>query len=155
MGFYDAFNQERNWWATSYLAIDQGPIIIMIENYRTQLLWNLFMSNPEIQPMMDAIGFYSAPDAVEPKVGKPDPEAWPNPCKADGILNFKLNQTGRFNVEILSLDGKKQATIYAEVLVQEANHRIELSEYKLLPGIYILSFSSEDKQKEYFKLILQ
>ena len=46
-----------NWYAPSYLAIDEGPIIIMIENYRTQLLWNNFMANPEIQPMLDAIGF--------------------------------------------------------------------------------------------------
>src|SRR4030066_366855 len=61
MGFYDAFNERRDWWATSYLAIDQGPIILMIENYRSQLLWDLFMSNPEIQPMMDAIGFTALP----------------------------------------------------------------------------------------------
>ncbi len=47
-GFYDAFNITENWWASSSLAIDQGPMIIMIENYRTQLLWNLFMSCPEI-----------------------------------------------------------------------------------------------------------
>lgn len=48
-GFYDAFNPTENWYASSYLAIDQGPIIIMIENYRTGLLWNLFMSAPEVQ----------------------------------------------------------------------------------------------------------
>ncbi len=57
MGFYDAFNQKLNWYTNSYLAIDQGPIIDMIENYRTGLLWNLFMSNPEIQPALDSIGF--------------------------------------------------------------------------------------------------
>lgn len=48
-GFYDAFNLTEGWTANSYLAIDQGPIIIMIENYRTGLLWNLFMSSPEMQ----------------------------------------------------------------------------------------------------------
>ncbi len=48
-GFYDAFNLPSRWFAKSYLAIDQGPIIAMIENYRTGLLWQLFMSCPEIQ----------------------------------------------------------------------------------------------------------
>ena len=48
-GFYDAFNLSSGWFAGSYLAIDQGPIVVMIENYRTGLLWQLFMSSPELQ----------------------------------------------------------------------------------------------------------
>jgi hypothetical protein len=56
-GFYDAFNFTENWVASSYLAIDQGPIIVMIENYRTGLCWNLFMTSPEIQQGLDELGF--------------------------------------------------------------------------------------------------
>jgi hypothetical protein len=56
-GFYDAFNLQENWFSDAYLAIDQGPIVVMIENYRTQLCWDLFMANPEIQPMLEAIGW--------------------------------------------------------------------------------------------------
>lgn len=56
-GFYDAFNITENWTADSYLAIDQGPIIVMLENHRTGLLWNLFMSSPEVQTAMDKLGF--------------------------------------------------------------------------------------------------
>jgi hypothetical protein len=48
-GFYDSFNLTQAWFANSYLAIDQGPIIVMIENHRTGLLWDLFMSAPEVQ----------------------------------------------------------------------------------------------------------
>lgn len=48
-GFYDAFSVEENWYPTRYLAIDQGPIVVMIENHRSGLLWNLFMSCPEVQ----------------------------------------------------------------------------------------------------------
>ena len=58
-GFFDAFNLAENWFAPGCIAIDQGPIVIMIENYRTQLCWNLFMANPEIQPMLEAIGWTS------------------------------------------------------------------------------------------------
>ncbi|MEO7211577.1 glucoamylase family protein [Mucilaginibacter sp.] len=58
-GFYDAFNLTNPWFANSYLAIDQGPEIVMIENYRTGLLWNLFMSCPEIKTGMKGLGFTS------------------------------------------------------------------------------------------------
>jgi hypothetical protein len=56
-GFYDAFNPTANWYASSYIAIDQGPIICMIENYRTGLLWDLFMSAPEVQNGLQKLGF--------------------------------------------------------------------------------------------------
>ncbi|MFH1197552.1 MAG: glucoamylase family protein [bacterium] len=56
-GFRDAFNQTENWIAPIYMGLNQAPITVMIENYRTELIWNLFMSNPEIKKMVDAIGF--------------------------------------------------------------------------------------------------
>lgn len=56
-GFYDAFDVHSGWWASSYLAIDQGPQVCMIENYRTGLLWDLFMSSPEIQAGLTKLGF--------------------------------------------------------------------------------------------------
>ena len=58
-GFYDAFNDTENWVADSYLAIDQGPMVIMIENYRTQLLWGLFMQNEDVKRGLLELGFSS------------------------------------------------------------------------------------------------
>ena len=58
-GFTDAFNETQNWYATTHLAIDQGPIVVMIENYRSGLLWNLFMSCPEVQSGLKKLGFQS------------------------------------------------------------------------------------------------
>lgn len=58
-GFKDAFSLNTPWFANSYLAIDQGPIIVMIENYRTGLLWDLFMSCPEVKQGMRNLGFQS------------------------------------------------------------------------------------------------
>lgn len=55
-GFYDAVNYSKDWTASSFLAIDQGPIICMIENYRTGLLWDLFMSAPEVQTGLTKLG---------------------------------------------------------------------------------------------------
>ena len=54
-GFYDAFSPTAEWVSRDYLAIDQGPQICMIENYRTQLLWNLFMSAPEIRAGLEKL----------------------------------------------------------------------------------------------------
>lgn len=56
-GPYDAFSLNDNWMLPRYLAIDQGPIPVMIENYRTGLLWDLFMTNTEVQHGLKRLGF--------------------------------------------------------------------------------------------------
>ena len=58
-GFTDAFSLHNTWFADSFLAIDQGPIIVMIENYRSGLLWDLFTSCPEVKDGMKKLGFQS------------------------------------------------------------------------------------------------
>ena len=58
-GFYDAFSETADWYTPRYLAIDQGPIVVMMENYRSGLLWNLFMSCPEIKVGLKTLGFES------------------------------------------------------------------------------------------------
>lgn len=61
-GFHDGFNQTENWYDEDYMALNQAPIVTMIENHRSGLVWRMFMANPEIAPALQAIGF------------KPDPE---------------------------------------------------------------------------------
>jgi hypothetical protein len=58
-GFYDAFSETENWFPKRYLAIDQGPIVVMMENHRTGLLWRLFMGCPEVQEGLKKLGFQS------------------------------------------------------------------------------------------------
>ena len=62
-GFYDAFNQTLGYYPPRYLAIDQGPIVVMIENYRSGLLWELFMSCPEVQQGLSRLDFTRSTDA--------------------------------------------------------------------------------------------
>jgi exo beta-1,2-glucooligosaccharide sophorohydrolase (non-reducing end) len=57
----DAFNESADWVSPIYMGLNQAPIAVMIENYRSGLIWKLFMSNPEIQPMLDKIGFQRTP----------------------------------------------------------------------------------------------
>jgi len=56
-GFYDAFNPTLGWWANSFLAIDQGPILLMIENHRSGFLWDLFMQAPEVKSGLEKLDF--------------------------------------------------------------------------------------------------
>ena len=56
-GFYDAFSVQDDWYPQKYLAIDQGPTVVMIENHRTGLIWNLFMSADEVQNGLGILGF--------------------------------------------------------------------------------------------------
>ncbi len=56
-GFIDAFNLNDIWFSNSFLAIDQGPQIVMIENYRSGFIWDLFMSCPEVKSGLQLLGF--------------------------------------------------------------------------------------------------
>ncbi len=88
-GFFDAFNPDENWFANSYLAIDQGPIINMIENYRSGILWSSFMSNPEITPALTAIGFVE--DAVSVDEHQPINFDWTvYPAMSDGRIGIQV-----------------------------------------------------------------
>jgi exo beta-1,2-glucooligosaccharide sophorohydrolase (non-reducing end) len=63
----DAINLSQDWVSPIFMGLNQAPITVMIENYRTGLIWKLFMSNPEIQPMLDRIGFKADGKAIKPR----------------------------------------------------------------------------------------
>ena len=56
-GFADGFSESRQWYAKTHLAIDEGPIVVMIENYRSGLIWKLFMQIGDIRSGLQKIGF--------------------------------------------------------------------------------------------------
>ncbi|MBI5837867.1 MAG: Tat pathway signal protein [Candidatus Eisenbacteria bacterium] len=70
-GFRDAWNPARSWYDTDFLGIDQGPIVMMIENYRTNSVWSRFMQNADIQRGLQLAGFTS-PVAVHLDLTKTD-----------------------------------------------------------------------------------
>ena len=111
-GFKDAFNLKENWYADSYLAIDQGPIIVMIENYRTHLLWNLFMRNTEIQDMMPKIGMTDLSTDVQENESPNNPEtfrilsAYPNPFNPSTLVRFYLPKADQVSIDIFDIQGR-------------------------------------------------
>lgn len=140
MGFYDAFNQSRNWWATSYLAIDQGPILVMIENHRSGLLWNKFMANPEIAPMLESIGF--APDpfgnnetGINVKV-----EAYPNPGSSGMVyVSLQSMQTDKLVITVADLMGKEVILPVKLDVMPGIPSETTINTTGLTNGIYFLS----------------
>lgn len=61
-GFRDAYNPEADWVSPIFMGLNQAPIVVMIENHRSELVWNQFMANPEIGRALDAIGFSPVPE---------------------------------------------------------------------------------------------
>ncbi|HEY3853105.1 MAG TPA: glucoamylase family protein [Verrucomicrobiae bacterium] len=71
-GFRDAFNPGKGWYDADELGIDQGPVVIMIENYRTERPWKVFMRNPEVQTGLQRAGFVALPLANSRAQAKPE-----------------------------------------------------------------------------------
>ncbi|NUM70404.1 MAG: T9SS type A sorting domain-containing protein [Ignavibacteriaceae bacterium] len=117
-GFKDAFNVRNNWYASSYLAIDQGPIINGIENHRTGLLWNKFMSNPEVPAMLDSAGFVPDPSDVNEHnpgnlKGYEIPVNFPNPFNPSTTISFMLPERSEARIVIYDTSGKVVRNLFA------------------------------------------
>ena len=134
-GFYDAINQSRDWVADSYLAIDQGPIIGMIENERTQLLWNLFMANPEIQPMLDAIGFVYDPNDIN------ETTSWPVLIHPNPFSTSLTVQSSLVLSKILITNILGQVVLRHD---KSLTGELQLDVSGLKKGIYIVSLYDKD-----------
>jgi exo beta-1,2-glucooligosaccharide sophorohydrolase (non-reducing end) len=154
MGFYDAFNQDRNWYATSYLAIDQGPIIGMIENYRSQLLWNNFMANPEIQQALDAIGFTDDVTTGIPNIGRnTDLVAMPNPMHQQGTIQFNLDSPQPVSLYLQDLSGRTVSVLFQDRYSLQGINRVPVEIQGIEPGIYVLKLVTSGKISDTIKLI--
>ena len=169
-GFRDAFNltYSRNgvlgtWFSDGYLAIDQGPIIVMIENYRSQLLWNKFMANPEIQSALTAVGFLPDSTTDVNEVDNIDYSYklrgnYPNPFNPSTAIRFELPQNRDVNIKIYNALGQKIRDLQADELPRGINEIIWNGENNygaaMPSGIYIYQIESSGKLLS-GKMILQ
>jgi hypothetical protein len=162
-GFKDALNPKENWFASSYLAIDQGPIIVMIENHRTQLLWNNFMANSEIDSMMSKVGFvFDSTVSVKEDAEIPgDFELkgnYPNPFNPSTKIVFRLQSNEVVNITIYDILGNKVKDLFNEVL-QKGEYEISWdgndNNMNSLPsGVYIYQVRTSIKDL-FGKMVLQ
>ncbi|TAE55623.1 MAG: beta-glucosidase, partial [Bacteroidetes bacterium] len=109
-GFYDGYSQLKNWYSNQYLAIDQGPIVIMIENYRSGLLWNLGSQIAEIQAALPKMGIRK-PDYPTgfymyiPEANSGETELIRHPDEGKYVLDFFVKGTEPANVELVNEAG--------------------------------------------------
>lgn len=152
-GFKDAFNVSKNWYASSYLSIDEGPIIDMVENYRSQLLWKNFMANPEIQPMLDSVGF--VPDNTDVIYSQTLPKDfllegnYPNPFNPSTTIKFELPRRQNVELNIYNMLGDKVRTLVNNVLPSGENKIVwdgkDENNNVVSSGVYIYTLRMEDK----------
>lgn len=153
MGFYDAFNQQRNWWANSYLAIDQGPIILMIENHRSEMLWDLFMSNPEIQPMVDAI-FNDNSNPGKEMMNK-SLSLFPNPASGDFQLIFNTMAPSKVQLDLYSMTGQHTAQVVNRVKYDAGEHQIKIDTGGMVPGLYLARLVLNEEEAGTIRLMIK
>jgi len=144
-GFYDAFNGDQNWVADSYLAIDQGPILVMLQNHRTELLWNMFMKNPEIKPALDAIGFVPDLTATSEANDINKMALYPNPTTGKVKLVFDRERPN----QIIIFDNTGNIVKNFKRMVEIES----LDEIELIPSLYFIQANFEGNT-EIIKLIV-
>jgi hypothetical protein len=136
-GFYDAFNETANWVAPSYLAIDQGPILIMLENYRTGLLWEYFMKSPEIGPALTSLGFVEDASATEVTSATNVP-VYPNPIRPGSTLYYPC-APGEI-IGALTLQDLQGRVLFSRVVEPNPPAQLEIALPENIPsGLYWLT----------------
>lgn len=147
-GFYDAFNLNKNWTAPAWLAIDQGPIVAMMENHRTGLLWRLFMKNPAIVPALLSMGF--SPDNTLSTNHLPmttqglDVVVSPNPSTPSGetVLHFSATRSQPLRVRLLDMQGHWLHTFFTDKILHAGTTAETVSLPPLAAGVYLLEIQT-------------
>lgn len=139
-GFRDAFNPTLGWIGSDYIGIDQGPIVIMIENYRTGAVWRRFMQIPYIQTALERAGFepYLVDVPAGPGVaGRLAAWAEPNPFRDSAVIRFRIAAPGAVRAEAFDVAGRRVATLAAGDFAA-GEHALALPGAGLAPGVVLV-----------------
>lgn len=142
-GTYDAFNDNQSWVKKAYLGIDQGPIVVMIENHRTGLLWHSVMKDPDVKAGLTKLGFeYKTVNAV-PELKKNDFfTVYPNPAENEIYINFAEKNAGeKFVLKIFSAEGRQ---VLEKKLDSGSDHEM-VNVSGLKNGLYLLQLQGKQK----------
>lgn len=137
-GFRDAFNLNVNWWDPWIIGIDQGPMIIMIENYRTGRVWQRFMSNPDVQRGLQRAGFAPVTSVVAAKETPKQfllGQNFPNPFNPSTTIRFVVRGSGFVNLKIMDVVGREVATLVNEVR-PAGEYTVHFDASSLSSGVY-------------------
>ena len=142
-GFRDAFNVSQNWWDADAIGIDEGPIIVMIENYRTQSVWSHFMQNADVLHGLQRAGFIAV-GSVSDRTPLPEHfrlyQNYPNPFNGSTTIAYELARPGRVILIVYNLLGEEVATLFAG---------------RQSPGIHSIAFSGEGLPSGVYTYVLR
>jgi hypothetical protein len=147
-GFRDAFNLKVNWWDTDVIGIDQGPIIIMIENYRTGAVWRRFMQNPDIQRGLQVAGFQTVTAVSNPGTGHPVEcelhQNYPNPFNGTTRIRFELPDAGSVHLALYDMLGREVITVLNDTMTA-GSHEVALDASHCASGVYMYRLTARDR----------
>lgn len=144
-GFADAFNLKANWWDTDVIGIDEGPIALMIENYRSGSLWSRYMTATEIQRGLSAAGFTRVVSVHDGKQGIPKQWAldqnYPNPFNGVSTFEFRIAEPGQVLLTVYDLLGREVAVPVNERKAP-GKYIVQLDFGSLASGVYLYTLKS-------------
>ena len=139
-GLKDAYNVKEGWFATAYLGIDQGPIVLMIENARTEAIWDAFMAHPDVRRGLERAGFdvpaVAAEDAPTAEAVTLAPPA-PNPATGAVRLAATLAEAGRARLSVYDVLGREVAVVFDGVQAAGA-HAVVWDAAGVAAGVYVV-----------------
>jgi hypothetical protein len=147
-GFKDAFNLTLNWYDTDYLGIDQGPIILMIENFRNRGVWKRMMANAAIQLGLQRAGFGIATDVAS---GDPGIErcvlfqSVPNPARGPAFIPFSLPRAGHAALSLYDVSGRRLLDL-TDGSWTAGRHDVPLNVERLPSGVYYYRLEFDDQR---------
>ncbi|HEX7070324.1 MAG TPA: glucoamylase family protein, partial [Rhodothermales bacterium] len=146
-GFRDAYNVSRNWFDQAYLGIDQGPILLMIENYRTESIWQDFMQHEAIRRGLVSAGFTGEPLSAEPEIpyrASLSITLYPNPAQDHLTAELELPAAGPVRVAVFDVLGRRVLDV-TETVHPAGHASIEIPTTELAPGVYFVRVSAGEE----------
>jgi len=143
-GFKDAFHPGSGWVDTDYLGIDQGPMVLMTENYLSGSVWYRFMQNPDVQNALTRIGFTTVLDAGDPRVAG-DLHIFPNepnPFLRSTTLRYRLGRSGTVRVSIHDLQGREIRKL-VDGTQTAGDHTVRFDGTGLPAGVYLVRLEQD------------
>jgi hypothetical protein len=150
-GFKDAFNPTQNWFATDYLGIDEGPIVLMIENHLNGSVWERFMQNADVQTGLSRAGFGPATGAdvgpLAQTTGVALGQNAPNPFARTATIEYTLSGPGRVTLGLFDVGGR----LVRELVDREetaGTHRVHVDAVGLPGGVYYYRLESNGEEAQ-------
>lgn len=158
-GFTDAFNPVVNPWVGPHvLGIDQGPIVLMLENARNDMIWARFMNNPDVRRGLTLAGFLPVTAGFEDSQPRSGPAVFlgasPNPFRGSTTLRYRLPSAAHVRLSVFDVMGRQVATLVDDDRAA-GEHSISMDARHLAAGIYLYRLESNGTTLHSKAILLQ